>query len=669
MAAKKTFSLIALVTLLVGLLAGLGSGIIVGLSLLPHKTVSVFTTVTSIKEGSTLERTVSTTLTKTTIQTSTKTLETATTVTVTATHAFKPLGPTSIVMLIGDLDNKGPNPSIENDLRRRIDTASASGVDTIILVFRTSSIETTFAHLDGLLNYAASKGLGVIPRIVVDSNQFLERIQGDPKVPDNSLPDFTNTSQLSFALNLLRRVILHLEEFPNVVGYQVEWGHYGESWINAAFWNSVSANESFKRFLTTVAPSLPLSEFAWWLNRPDLDGDMIYYSHYLPPTDPRRDPKKVAIFYWYQEWRKQITLNITWSFRCLVKQLTLKPVIGFSYVGVVEVSYVYSADKCADATFSPFTPNPTFRPSRFYLRDGYFQGLQFAELDFDTPYLRLEESEEVIAEAYKRGIVPVIFYPLWSTALKDSDIPRLTQYMKRYTEHFGVGRSSQLLVVVGNHDVGYFGYSGSPPIAVANWHSVDPPGFLLFLEEKKIPYEMVEARVYSPELGNRYRAVVVFAPRDTVDGEFMAKLSRTKSPVFVVFPSFVISTPTRNRPYDVSSAIMGMWNNIIVKGRKVEQQVTGSPPVYQIKFIGDLSILGSMTSYAANHLFSYFRGSFDEVLAEVKLDGENLPVIARIDNIYFWGLDIHVTDSINRSKIFDALSLVLTKAGVEENPR
>lgn len=204
---------------------------------------------------STLEKVFSTTFTETITSAQTKTLET-TTLTLTKPQVFKPSSPRSIIMLIGDLDDKGPNPFLEDMLRRRIDVASTAGVDTIILVFRTSSVEKTFNHLDSLLNYAAVKGLGVIPRIVVESSKFTERIQSDPKLPDNNLPYFTNSSQLAFGLDLLQKVILHLEEFPNVIGYQVEWGHFGESWINAVFWNSISSNESFISFLSKVAPTL-----------------------------------------------------------------------------------------------------------------------------------------------------------------------------------------------------------------------------------------------------------------------------------------------------------------------------------------------------------------------------------------------------------------------------
>jgi len=464
---------------------------------------------------------------------------------------------------------------------------------------------------------------------------------------------------------LLHRIISHLEGFPNVIGYQVEWGHYGESWINAAFWNSRSANESFRSFLSRVAPSLLAEDFSWWWGvNSQVNGDIVYYSPYLPATDPRRNPAKVAAFYWYQEWRNQVTLNITWSFRCLAKKLTSKPIIGFSYVGVAEVPYVYTADRCLDAAFSPFTPSPNFKPNKFYVRDGYFQGLQLAELDFDTPYVRMEYAEEAVRDAYRKGIVPVIFYPLWSTNLNDQDVQKVVGYMRKYSHEYGKSRG-EVLVVVGNYDVGYYDYSGTPPIAVANWNSVEPPGFLRLLEENGIAYEMMDARVYTPELGNKYRVVVVFTPKDTVDGKLIDRLSRTKSTVFIMFPSFTVGTPSGDRPYNLSSAIYGMWNYVKIGNRIIGIQVTGSPPAYQIDFSGRLSKLGSITGYEPNHIFSYFRGSFDETLAEVRMNKESFVVIGRIENLYLIGLDINIINEKNRSIIFGALLALLRETGVQ----
>lgn len=677
------------IAVILALLLGLGGGIAIG-PLSPPSKVETITSIATIEEGTlvpitireeitkVLRDTVTFTIAETLISTITEiyrepTVITKTdiqrnTITVTAmqtvTRTFKPLGPYSIIMLIGDLDEKGPNPYIEAGLRRRIDIAARAGVDTIIMIFKTTSIEVTFDHLDKLIEYAAVKGIGVIPRIIVDSTGFTERVRGNPGQTDWDLPDYTNATQLAYGLEILRRVILHLEKFPNIVGYQVEWGHWGESWVNAAFWNSRSSNESFKSFLSKVAPGLlPVEDFAWWWNSSSpVHGDIIYYSPYLPSTDPRRDPAKVAVFYWYQEWRNRITLNITWSFRCLARELTTKPIIGFSYVVVPDVSYVYSADKCLDAAFSPFPPGIESRPNRFYIRDAYFTRLQLAELDFDTPYVSMEHIEDVIRDSYRKGIIPVIFYPLWSSKLRDLDIPKIVEYMRKYAAEYGYYRKGQILVVVGNLDVGYHGYSTAPAAAYMNWYSKEPPGFLRFLEEKGITYDLINARVYTPELGDRYKAVVVFAPRDTVDGELLYRLLRTRSPVYIMFPSFIVGTPSENRPYELSSAIFGLWNYIEVRGRLIGIQVTGSPPTYSINFTGNLSSLGSINDYQANHLFAYFKGSFDEVLAVVTIGGEVFTTIGRIDNLYLVGLDIHITNERNRQIIFNALSILLANA-------
>ncbi|HDN74342.1 MAG TPA: hypothetical protein ENG16_04905, partial [Archaeoglobus sp.] len=90
--------------------------------------------------------------------------------------SFKQFNWDSIIMLIGDLDESGPNPIIKQKLLHRIDVAKTSGVDTILLVFRTSSIEDTFSELDEIINYAAEKDLSFIPRIVVNSKKFSEFI-------------------------------------------------------------------------------------------------------------------------------------------------------------------------------------------------------------------------------------------------------------------------------------------------------------------------------------------------------------------------------------------------------------------------------------------------------------------------------------------------------------
>lgn len=652
---KSVWIITIVLVVTTGLIFGIFSSFYYGIS---TKTLTVEKEVTRTSvETKMLEQT----KTLVTTLTATKTLTTTAmmTHTVTTTLIFKQLGPDSIVMLIGDLDDGGPNPMVEQALRHRIDVAANSGVDIVVVVFRTTSVEQTYDHLDQLIRYALSKGLSVIPRIVIDSKKFSERLIGDPNLPDHNLPDYTNSTQLRMGMDLLSRVLMHLEGFPNIVGYQVEWGHYGESWINSVFWNSHSANNSFRLYISRAAPQLAQMDFSWWWHNNLVEGDIIYYSSNLPESDPRSDPAKVALFYWYQEWRNHVTLNITWSFRCLAKMLTSRPIIGFSYIGAVSPSYIYSGDRCIDVAYSPFTPHPHWRPTKFYQRDAFFDGLQLAELDFDSPYLMMEYADQVVRDAYEKGIIPVIFYPLWSKNLKDADITRLVELMKKYSSLYLKREDKPVLLVVGSYDVGYMGYSGSTPISVANWHSAEPPGLIRLLEDSHIKFDMIDARVYRPEIGERYKAVVVFAPRDSIEGVFLHKLEETNTKVFIVFPSFIVSSPSILRPYETNSAIMGMWNRITVWGRNIGVQVTGSPPSYNIRFREALSYLGSLTGYTANHLVAYYSGDFDEILAEIELDNLRFPVIAKIRNIYLIGLDMHVHEENVRQRILEALKILL----------
>ena len=165
-------------------------------------------------------------------------------------YSFKPLSEDSVLMLIGELWEEGPPTPWLSALEQRIDLAVQSGVDTVEIVFRTSAVEYTFQELDQLLNRAAQKGIGVIPRIVVNSQTFSELIRTESDL----LPDYTNAAQFQYAVELLERVIRHLEAFPNIVAYQVEWGHYGESWINAPFWDSPSSKNTFLTFLKSLSP-------------------------------------------------------------------------------------------------------------------------------------------------------------------------------------------------------------------------------------------------------------------------------------------------------------------------------------------------------------------------------------------------------------------------------
>ncbi|MEM2080421.1 MAG: hypothetical protein QXS68_07895 [Candidatus Methanomethylicaceae archaeon] len=89
-------------------------------------------------------------------------------------------------------------------------------------------------------------------------------------------------------------------------------------------------------------------------------------------------------------------------------------------------------------------------------------------------------------------------------------------------------------------------------------------------------------------------------------------------------------------------------------------RVTGSPPAYQVDFKSPLSGLGSIPNYTANHLFSYFEGGFDEVLAVVRIDNQHFTVIGRVDNFYLVGLDLHTANDAHRVVVFDAFSQLLS---------
>jgi hypothetical protein len=142
-------------------------------------------------------------------------------------------------MLIGDLPPPGPGGWLQT-LKDRIGVAAANGVDTVLLVCDTRHLEDGYEALDALLRLACERAVGVMPRLIVDSSSFTERVPVTMPFAE-ALPAYANAVQLAGALDRLGEVVTHLETFPNVVGYQVEWGHYGESWVNAPYWDSPSS--------------------------------------------------------------------------------------------------------------------------------------------------------------------------------------------------------------------------------------------------------------------------------------------------------------------------------------------------------------------------------------------------------------------------------------------
>jgi hypothetical protein len=576
-------------------------------------------------------------------------------------YSFKPLSEDSVLMLIGELWEEGPPTPWLSALEQRIDLAVQSGVDTVEIVFRTSAVEYTFQELDQLLNRAAQKGIGVIPRIVVNSQTFSELIRTESDL----LPDYTNAAQFQYAVELLERVIRHLEAFPNIVAYQVEWGHYGESWINAPFWDSPSSKNTFLTFLKSLSPEFyrfDVNNIANWAN-----GDVMYYCPFLPEGDPRRDHLNVAEFCWYQQWRNRTTREITWELREAVKGMTQKPIVGFSYV-VAGPGYEYTAHSYLDATFSDWVPHP-LSAHKDFIRDAYFAGLHLGELDFDTPYFAKENVEQAIANMYGRGIVPVIFYPHWSEKLFDGDIPELVQYINKYKGRISEVDRAQVLIVFGRSDIGIINTNsvevlpeGGLPLT---WD--DPPGLLAAMLSKGVSVDAINPEVYTPSLGDRYKVVLVVVPRDSIDHEFQDRLSQTSTNIFVAHPSFLFGTPTTSSPLTTTSGYCGNWNPVILQRRSIGIQVWGIAPGVQnprVEFRGPLSQLGTITNYTPNHVFSYYQGDFDEIYATAHFLNASFPTIVRIGNIVLFGLDTHVTDEVQRQISQSAFLKILEGMGV-----
>ena len=573
--------------------------------------------------------------------------------------SFKQFNWDSIIMLIGDLDESGPNPIIKQKLLQRIDVAKTSGVDTILLVFRTSSIEDTFSELDEIINYAAEKDLSFIPRIVVNSKKFSEFIYTE----DDVIPDYTNLTQLRMGIEILKNVITHLEKFPNVVAYQIEWGHYGESWVNSPFWNTCSSNSTFVQFIKTLSPAfqnITEKNFAKWVV-----GDIMYYSPYLPESDPRRSKLNVSLFYWYQRWRNEVTLNITWTFRSVARQLTSKPIIGFSYTGTWEVSYVYSANKYLDAAFCDATCNAYSSANTNFIKDAYFEGIHLGELDFDTPYFLLSEAEQVIKGMYKKGIVPVIFYPLWSTKLKDSDIPVLVSYMRKYQHLYLDQARGTVLLIFGRLDVGIADWKQSGSLACISAPAVskDPPGLIALLEKYRVKYDIIDPEVYDPSIGNLYKVILVHTPWDYVDQSLLKKLEQTKSSVIIMHPSFVVGFPVEEEPTNVTSAIFGMWNMLSIYNQSVSLQVTGD--ARNVTFLGPFSDMETLRDYRGNHLFTYYRGIFANIYAQIISD-QTLwePVAVKVMNITLFGFDLHILNETHRSILEEFVTKLLKLSGL-----
>ncbi len=583
--------------------------------------------------------------------------------------AVKPLGRDSVLVLIGDLPPPGPGGWVRT-LEARIEVAAAAGADTVVLVCDTRQVEGTFATLDALLRRALERGLGVLPRIVVDSATFVERVEVTQPFPEQ-LPAFTNPGQLAAALELLTTVIAHLEAFPNVVAYQIEWGHFGESWINAPYWASPSSDAAFLDFLHTLSPEFggfsPANLASWPFGVVMAGGDC------WPAGDPRRDPLRVAEFHWYQRWRDATSRAITWALRERARSLTARPVAGFSYVvagPAGTLGYAYTAAQHLDVALSDWPPTPATAHDAF-IRDAAFTGLHLAELDFDTPYVALDRAAEAVAAMAARGITPVIFYPHFSSALHDADIPQLVALVKAHPP-VAVPPPAEVLVVLGNQAVGINGLSdtsvlpeGGGPVTGDN-----PAGVLPLLLGWGLSVDAASPDVYAAALGNAYRAVVVASPVDEPDSTLQAAVAATAVPVLIVHPSFLVGLPTVADPTRVTSAYCAGSNPVRLAGREIRVRVWGpevaAGPAPDIHFLGPLSQLGTIRGYTPNRrVFSFFEGDFDQVMAVADFAGTRYPVIARLGTTYLFGLVTNVADPIDRAACQRALAGVLSAMGIE----
>ncbi len=582
--------------------------------------------------------------------------------------AIKALGRDSVPVLIGDLPPPGPGGWTKT-LKDRIGVAAAAGADTVVLVCDTRNLEGSFDTLDALLRLANERGLGVMPRLIVDSTSFTVRVPVAQPFAE-LLPDYANGTQLAAALDLLAGVITHIETFPNIVAYQVEWGHFGESWINAPFWDSPSSAAAFLDFLHPLSPAFAgftaTNVSVWTL------GGVMAPGNCWPPGDPRLDAAAVAEFHWYQRWRYETTQAITWALRGKAQSLTGKPIAGFSYVvggpdGVV--GHAYSAGQQLDAAFSDWTPTPGTAHQDF-IRDAGFPGLHLVELDFDTPYYELERAGEAIAGLASRGIVAVIFYPQWSSALSDTDIPGLVALVKAHPP-LASPPPAAVLVVLGNQTVGVAGLTdigvlpeGGGPVTGDN-----PPGIIPLLLGWGLSVDLASPDAYTAGLGDRYRAVVVASPLDQPGSLLQQQLGATTVPVLVVHPSFLIGAPTAAAPTAVTGAYCSGWNTVQLAGRPIGVQVWGieagggSAPA--VRFMGPLAGIATIPAYLPNRrVFSYYQGELDEAMAVADFPSASHPVIGRIANVYLFGLVANVADAAQRAACQQALAGVLAAMGV-----
>ncbi len=582
--------------------------------------------------------------------------------------AFEPIARDSVLMLIGDLPPPGPGGWLQT-LKDRIGVAAANGVDTVLLVCDLRHLESGYDALDALLRLAHDRAVGVMPRLIVDSWSFTERVPVTMPFTEQ-LPAYADQAQLAGALDRLGEVVTHLETFPNVVGYQVEWGHYGESWVNAPYWDSPSSTAAYLDFLHALSPSFAgvgAAHAASWV-----PGGVMAPGDCWPAGDPRRDPVAVAAFHWYQRWRYETTRSITWALRERAQALTARPIAGFSYViggpdGVI--GHAYTAARHLDIAFSDWTPTPGTAHDEF-IRDAGFPGLHLAELDFDTPYYELSRAGEAIAGLAARGIVPVIFYPHWGSALSDADIPGLVAEIRSHPP-LAAPPPADVLIVLGNQAIGAASLTDTTVLAdaggAATWD--DPPGIVALLLGLGITVDAAAPDAYTAALGDRYRAVVVVSPLADGDAPLQQELAATSAPVLLAHPSFVVAAPTAAAPTTTTGAWCGQWSPAPLVGQPLGVRVwgveAGGGTAPAIRFAGALAHLGTIPAYQPNRrVFSLYQAEFDEVLAHADFAAASFPVIGRIGSAWAFGLVINAGDPAQRALCQQALLAVLARVGV-----
>jgi hypothetical protein len=575
-------------------------------------------------------------------------------------------------MLIGGLEDFGSPEASAPALLRRMEMAASAGIEVVEITSHTSLLEDGTAIFDSLVLHAKERGLGVIPRLTVDSKRFSETVfVTTPAVDHYPIPDYTNATQLEHAVGLVKRLTSHFDQFENVVAYQVDWGFWGEDWIPWPLWKTHSGNMTFLSFLHSLSPEFRRfeeSNFARWPTRGAQQG-MMFHSSIFTNDDPRADALNVAAFHWYQKWREDMTINITQTLRAAAKSATARPILGFSYThtSMNVMAYAYTGDGFLDGAYSDANPGVkaglTVTPNDYIIHDAYFSGIHLLELDFDTPYFLLPNAEGAIASLYAKGTVPVIFYPLWSKGLADSDVTKLVSLIQKYRDYASEPRG-QVLLVVGNVDVGIWDYYD--PTAFAHLSSLmnrDPPGIIRTLELNGISFDIVDARVYSASLGQKYAAVVVHTPRDSLDGQLFGKLSETKSPVFVMHSSFMFSSPSLTEPTKTASAYFENSNPVGEGNSKIRVRIWGYPQGVDVAFRGALEALLKLVDYRPSWLSSTYSGQFDEVLATAPVEAGT--VIARKGNIYFFGLDFSTQNSEHNRLIQEAFLHLLASHGVK----